>query len=541
MALELLNSPGVSSGVVGEVIDLAIDAVDGGVAQAGVAVSASSSAAGVALASAVRLVSRGGPSLLSPAGFDAPAVVPGTSDPLGASVGRWYEANSAGASIARDLYLDNGAGGTTVAAGETLGARVVVRYGGTGAGARAHFALYFYDVDEGVMRAWFTLSGAGAVLSADAGIAAYIRSLGDGFYQLRIRRVIEAARPMVIGVQPSASSIVGSPSSTFSTSTATQADAVYVEVGTAEIERAAIATTAVGGPALASPSAMTLSSPGGTDPFGVTLGRWTETTANAQHAVYINNGSGAFAAVAGETVGATAVVSLTGAGRKFVALFFYDATNGNRQVWFDLVAGTVHLADAGVTGIIEVLAGFARLKIRATYAAAATIAAGLKTSNSTSGTPVDSFAGSTSVYLSVGTAATERLLTVATPASGRVASRVQLIGAGTATITSSAPGAASGTASVVVAATGGGSPILSGSDTLPSLTASSGGATLSGSDVLPSLVAGTGGATLSGSDVLPALTASSGGATLSGSDVLPVLRASADQGLAGGWARFLRT
>ena len=506
MALELLNSPGVSSGVVGEVIDLAIDAVDGGVAQAGVAVSASSSAAGVALASAVRLVSRGGPSLLSPAGFDAPAVVPGTSDPLGAPVGRWYEANSAGASIARDLYLDNGAGETTVAAGETLGARVVVRYGGAGASARAHFALYFYDVDEGVMRAWFTLSGAGAVLSADAGISAYIRSLDEGFYQLRIRRVIGAARPMVIGMQPSASSIVGSPSSTFSTSTASQADAVYVEVGTAEIERAAIATTAVGGPALTSPSAMTLSSPGGTDPFGVTLGRWTETTANALHAVYINNGSGAFAAVAGETVGATAVLSLTGAGRTFVALFFYDATNGTRQVWFDLVAGTVHLADAGVTGIIEVLGGgFVRLKIRATYASAATIAAGLKTSNSTSGTPVDSFAGSASVYLSVGTAATERLLTVATPASGRVAARVQLIGAGTATITSSAPGAASGTASVVVAATGGGSPILSGADTLPSLTASS------------------------------------GGATLSGSDTLPVLRASADQGLAGGWARFLRT
>jgi titin len=273
---------------------------------------------------------------------------------------------------------------------------------------------------------------------------------------------------------------------------------------------APIAQTTVDGPNLSSPSAMTLSSPGLTSPRGVTIGRWTETTAVGQHIAYIDNGGGAFGASAGETVGAVAEIKLTGAGRKFAEVFFYDATNGTRGVWFDVTTGALALADAGVTGSIWSLgSGSYLLQIRATYGSAVTLAAGVKTSDSTGGTPNESFAGSESVYLDIGAAWTERSANVTTNASGQATIRVRGVANGTSAVTATSSSVTSSASTVTVGTVT--VPVLSGAVTLPSSSVQNGGA-LTSISVAPTTVSvavlGTATLTVTGSNGLPVVGAS---------------------------------
>ena len=286
---------------------------------------------------------------------------------------------------------------------------------------------------------------------------------------------------------------------------------------TSSATAAVVAQTAVGGTGLSSLNLMTLSTPGGNSPRGVTVGRATETAGTGQHIAYINNGSGAFTAAVNETVSAVAEVQLVGTNRKFVQLFFYDATNGTLGAWFDLTNGTLVSADTGVTGIIAPSGsgtGYYLVQIRRTYTSAVTLAAGLKTSDSTSGTPNESFTGSTSVYINVGAAWFEKTSGVVTNASGQVTIRVRGLANGNANITGTA-GSITSTASAISVGAGG------STSTNP---------TISGTVQLPSSLAGNG-STLTSITASPTslslLTSSTATITVTGSDGNPVVGATA--------------
>jgi len=269
-----------------------------------------------------------------------------------------------------------------------------------------------------------------------------------------------------------------------------------------------IAQTYVGGPALSSLNLMTLSTPGGNSPSGYPLGRATETTGNGSHIAYINNGSGSFSSAVNETVSAVAEVQLVGTDRKYVQLFFYEASNGTLGAWFDLTNGTLVSADAGIFAFIAPAGsgtGFYVLQIRRAYAAALTLAAGLKTSNSTSGIPNQAFAGSTGVYINVGAAWTEKTNGVVTNASGQVSIRVRGLSTGTANIGAVSGGITSALSAVSIGTGSSNStnPTISGTVPLPR-TLVNNGTTLTSISAAPAslslLAATTSLITVTGSD-----------------------------------------